>query len=607
MLPTLLHYITSSRKNFLTSLYFTPAGFPRVNRYSTNNSDIVPDDIIRRPTAKAIYGNIRDALNKAVPLDEKLQNNLFKQIDAGNLPPGFANQISTMIQMASGIDFASGLKALEIIERFIGNSRDAAIQTVRDKIAPSFYYRFLIINRPTLKKYDGNAFYHRQVTRDILDTDIDANSSAKRWKLTFKGGFNQKLVLIFNSPSFTTYADLMFFCQVPRAINQAKTEYDERENFENLAEFSDLKNPYPISDTRGKIRITSFIRAFHTELNISNDSKNYKTYVRVYVCQMKNMKNCNQRVNLTTSELIQEMNDELIDPLRRSLKQRQILHPLPVSKEEDSSDFAKEMYISTNATILDFQSVQENVNILSVLDYTLKPTDKGTVHITHNMTRGIDLVELSRYGENMECDPKTIENCPSTKACATTFFMMEIIGSYGAELVNKKDDEDRKTGTAPFQIRIREKISVTYKKNIKDPQRGGDVPYFDVNLDEDNEMITSPYEDQFQTKKGSDFNIDFKDIDIDGTKPKAKYNLSVDATSMVTNFGDIVRNTLGDNTIDDRKASNFQGDGTNPGGAVKLPKNFTSYKNETISETFDRLKAEGYGNIRLGDIDEEEE
>ena len=41
-----------------------------------------------------------------------------------------------------------------------------------------------------------------------------------------------------------------------------------------------------------------------------------------------------------------------------------------------------------------------------------------------------------------------------------------------------------KTGTAPFQIRLRQKLSVTFKKNIKDPMRGGDIPYFDVDMDE---------------------------------------------------------------------------------------------------------------------------
>ena len=103
-------------------------------------------------------------------------------------------------------------------------------------------------------------------------------------------------------------------------MEEAKQQYDERDII-NVPELSsDIKNPYPITDNRGKIRVTSFVRYFDTELIISNDSKNYKTYVRVYVCQMKNMKNCNQRLNLTIDELLVEMNDELIDPLRRSLR-----------------------------------------------------------------------------------------------------------------------------------------------------------------------------------------------------------------------------------------------------------------------------------------------
>ena len=511
---------------------------------------------------------------KAIPLDESDQNLLFKLVQSQNIPPGLASQLKTIMAAASGIDFASGVKALEILERFVSNSRDAAIQTVRDKIAPSFYYRYLIINRPTLAKYDGYGFYHRKVTRSLINTD----NTTKNWKLTFKGGFNQKLVLFSNSPSFVTYADLMFLCQVPRAMEEAKQQYDERDII-NVPELSsDIKNPYPITDNRGKIRVTSFVRYFDTELIISNDSKNYKTYVRVYVCQMKNMKNCNQRLNLTIDELLVEMNDELIDPLRRSLRQTEILHPLPLDEAEET--FAKEMYISTSASILDFQSIQENINILSTIDLTLKPSDKGTIHITHNMTKGINIVELSRYAENMDCSKESVLNCKNTRACATTFFIMEVIGSYGAEIVNKKDDEDRKTGTAPFQIRLRQKLSVTFKKNIKDPMRGGDIPYFDVDMDETNEMISNDYENQFQTRKGTDFNIDFKDLDIDGNKPKAKYNLSVDATSMLTNFGDIARTALNNPYMDDKEAEKYRSkSGEN---VVKLPK-----QTKPVNMTFD--------------------
>ena len=151
--------------------------------------------------------DLRNAMGKAIPLDESDQNLLFKLVQSQNIPPGLASQLKTIMAAASGIDFASGVKALEILERFVSNSRDAAIQTVRDKIAPSFYYRYLIINRPTLAKYDGYGFYHRKVTRSLINTD----NTTKNWKLTFKGGFNQKLVLFSNSPSFVTYADLMFF------------------------------------------------------------------------------------------------------------------------------------------------------------------------------------------------------------------------------------------------------------------------------------------------------------------------------------------------------------------------------------------------------------
>ena len=52
----------------------------------------------------------------------------------------------------------------------------------------------------------------------------------------------------------------MFLCQVPRAMEEAKQQYDERDII-NVPELSsDIKNPYPITDNRGKIRVTSFVR-----------------------------------------------------------------------------------------------------------------------------------------------------------------------------------------------------------------------------------------------------------------------------------------------------------------------------------------------------------
>lgn len=269
---------------------------------------------------------------------------------------------------------------------------------------------------------------------------------------------------------------------------------------------------------------------------------------------MKSYTNCENRYNKTIGEVIRSMDKELNDPLRSSLKQKQILHPIPVTT--DNTEFAREIYVSPDASILQFQSFREHINVLNYYDFLLKPSDKGSIYVKHHFPKAVNLVELNRYAENdQKCtDPDKRSTCPSTSAPALTFFVVEVKGSDGAEIRHRTDRSDRQNGSAPVEFRISEKIDIFYKR---DKDVTSDTPVYEIGTDETDEMITSDYEKLFQSTTSTPYHKDFEDIDIDGTNQQAKYILSTDL-SPISNFGDIIRSKMNNGNITDLEAEDYR-------------------------------------------------
>lgn len=542
---------------------------------------------------------------KLGPISERDQITFKEIAQKLNVPREVIGIFTTALKAANGVDFANGIEMLTMLTKFMGTAKDASNQLTRDTINPHYYtYHTAINSPPTEAKYLANAYHYRKSKRVLLDTEVFSTATKPRKvNLFYRCGFNQKLILIFNHSSFLTFQDLIQLTKCEEAVKEALLKRKKFTNKKILPPKEGVKNLYPITDPIGKIHALSFINRVETKLTISNDSKSYKNYTKVYLCQMKSYTNCANRYNKTVDEIIRTMDEELKDPLRSSVKQTQVLHPIPVMT--DNTEFAREIFLSTDASITKFQCFQENINILQTYQFTLRPSDKGIINVRHNFPYACDLIELNRYAENDEnCpDPNKRSTCASTLAPALTFFIIESLGSNGAEIRHRTDRGDRQTGTAPLEIRIAEEIVIYYKR---DQNEVVDQPVYEVAVDEYDTMITSEYEQNFQTLTSVPYNKDINDIDLDGTNPNADYILSVDNNSLV-NFGDIVRARLNDPSVTDREAEQYrdrinrdndipvipgdndldESNSSSPSIAEKLFKSFGRSINDNLTEDLD--------------------